>query len=115
MKTFITIISAFLLTVSGQMAKAQQDKCYYFCFSKPITTDTTNFVLYTDIKDTLCTVMDEGSIAKRWAEYVNRRCKTVGDCSSDLNYYRSKEDAQKNLDELLRKLTGVYKIEKVPF
>ena len=115
MKTILIIISAFLLTASAQTAKAQVDRCFYFCFSRPITTDTTNSVLYTDIKDTLCTVMDEGSIAKRWAEYVNRRCKTVGDCSSDLNYYRSKEEAQKNLDEMLRKLTGVYKIEKVPF
>ena len=115
MKTVLIIISAFLLTASTQELKAQQDKCYYFCFSRPITTDTSNSVLYTDIKDTLCQVMEEGSIAKRWAEYVNRRCKTVGDCSSDLNYYRSKEDAQKNLDELVRKLTGVYKIEKVPF
>ena len=113
MKTIITIISAFLLTASGQMAKAQQDKCYYFCFSKPITTDTTNFVLYTDIKDTLCTVMDEGSIAKRWAEYVNRRCKTVGDCSSDLNYYRSKEDAQKNLENAINQYRTYFKLEKV--
>ena len=115
MKTISFILSAFLFTASTQTVNAQQDRCYYFCFSRPITTDTSNSVLYTDIKDTLCTVMDEGSIAKKWAEYVNRRCKTAGDCSSDLNYYRSKEEAQKNLDELLRKLTGVYKIEKVPF
>ena len=115
MKTIIIIISVFLLTGSTQAVSAQQDRCYYFCFSRPITTDTSNSVLYTDIKDTLCQAMEEGSIAKRWAEYVNRRCKTVGDCTSDLNYYRTREDAQKNLDDLLKKISGPYKIEKVPF
>lgn len=73
--------------------------------------------MYTDIHEIALdtTIIKEKS--NEWYKFVVARCKSVKGCSSDLNYYKSVEQAEATRNKYLEKYrnSNKYKIEKVEF
>jgi hypothetical protein len=112
MKSLLLI--SFLYLFGGSPQK--EEKCYYFGLSYPMNAGTSfKTVMYTDIKDTVCNRVTMIGLSAKWADLVNKRCETPGNCTSDLNSYPTKEEAEKNLDNALKKYKNQYKLEKLNF
>ena len=113
MKLFLFIAAAYILLSGSTAASGNEEKCFYFCISRPMKADTTLVFLYTEVKDTTCAILQSGSIASKWGELADNRCQTTSGCTSDVNIYKAKEDAQKNLENAINQYRTYFKLEKV--
>jgi|SRR5687768_3541091 len=111
----VLLITAFYLFI-GHSISVKEQTYYYFCVSRSIDTNSSiKTFLYTNIKDTTCNELDIKSITERWANFIKARCQNVSDCTSDLNYYKSYEDAKKQLDGFIKRNSAIHKLENVQF
>jgi hypothetical protein len=88
---------------------------YYFCVSHAKESGK-QIVLYTAIY----LAGDEKTIrekTKNWANLVDNGCENPGGCTSDLNYYTSKEQAEKELmnTKHLYRDSDLYTLKQVEF
>ena len=113
MKLFLFIAAAFILCSGSTVSSSNEERCFYFCIYRPMKADSTLVLLYTAVKDTTCTILQSGAIASKWGELANDRCQTTNGCTSDVNIYKAKGDAQKNLDNAINRYRTYYKLEKV--
>lgn len=112
MKSLLLIPVFYLFGILQQ----EEERCYYFGLSRPTKTDAVfNIVLYSDIKDTLCDSRNWPGLSAKWTRLVNNICGNANECTSDLNYYTTKEQAEKNLNDALKKYGKQYKLEKINF
>lgn len=113
MKLFLFIAAAFILCSGSTVSSSNEERCFYFCISRPLKADTALVLLYTEVKDTICTILQSRAIASKWGELAENRCQSTSGCTSDVNIYKAKEDAQKNLDNVINRYHTYYKLEKV--
>lgn len=118
MKRAILPIICLILAVKllGQIKNNSATTFYYFCVSHAKSSSSKQIILYTIVYQT----SDEKNISektKAWGSLVDNSCENPGGCTSDLNYYKSKEDAEKQLENTkhLYRNTDQYTIKLVDF
>ncbi|HEX6849598.1 MAG TPA: hypothetical protein VF144_21575 [Chitinophagaceae bacterium] len=114
MKLFLILTSGYLLFGSSSTYLDKKEKCFYFCVSGPSISDSTSAVLYTDIKMVENDSLTIRNVAAKWQAVADRLCESTSGCFSDLNYYLTKGDAEKNLGKFMQ-LYKKHKLQKVNF
>lgn len=108
-KLLLTIPILVLFTlpknVFGQNFNSTEKKTiYYFCTSRAWSSDMTDEakpeVRYTEIKSTDLPENQIMSLTVKWANFAHSNCK-YEKCTADLNYYKTAEEANIRMSELL--------------
>lgn len=103
----IPILVSFTLpkVVFGQNPNSTEKKViYYFCTSRAWSSEMTGEgkpeVKYTEIKSTDLPENQIMSLTVKWASFAHSTCK-YEKCTADLNYYKTAEEANIRMSELL--------------
>jgi hypothetical protein len=70
---------------------------YYFCVSHSKSSETNKskeIILYTSVLEIICEEKEIRLQATKWGDFVDKNCQNESGCTSDLNYYPTKEDAE---------------------
>ncbi|MDE1193219.1 MAG: hypothetical protein PW786_13910 [Arachidicoccus sp.] len=122
MKTFIFICVIVLGVIFSSFTKSAKERkiYYYFCTSNirnNTSTQSGNIFTYTGIHKLKGneTLIKEKTQA--WGDFIKRNCSNINGYSSDLNYYDTKEKAQKVYNEILKDYLNKngYILKKVNF
>lgn len=121
MKPLIFLILAVLLS-SACKRNLNNDKTisYFYCNSRTINLQEDTSIIYILYTDVYSIDADERSLREKtnkWASLVDKICKSTLGCTSDLNYYHSKQEAEVIRNELFDRYKDPekYKMEKVEF
>lgn len=114
------LLTVLLSSACKRNLSTDQKISYFYCNSRTINfqEDTaTNYILYTDVYDI---DTDERALqekTRKWATLVDKSCKSVLGCTSDLNYYTSRQEAEAQRNEFLDRYKNPekYHIEKLNF
>jgi|GEM_PF-3662198 len=74
---------------------------FYFCLSHSkysTSVKEKQFIIYTNIDEFTGDENKLREISRKWGEYVRLNCENNIGCTSDLNYYKSKEQADMQLE-----------------
>lgn len=103
----VPFVVAFSLPemVFGQNPNSfEKNTIYYFCTSRAWSSDMTGAgkpeVKYTEIKSTDLPENQIMSLTVKWANFAHLNCK-YEKCTADLNYYKTAEEANIRMSELL--------------
>jgi len=88
------------VTLLGQInpVNNSENTFYYFCVSHAKYSSGKQVILYTKVYQITCEEKNIPEKTKEWATLVEKSCENPTGCTSDLNYYRSKEDAEKQFE-----------------
>jgi hypothetical protein len=119
MKTLFTILLPFfLLNYQGSINNQPKNEYYFFCISNGLKVDQIHgyhTILYTKVS----TIEGSEILPKTslWKNVVNKKCENEFGCSSDLNYYRTWEEANAVLQKFLRYYSSnsTFVVKEVPF
>ncbi len=101
MKPLSLLIIPFLLFQFTPANKKIEKTFYYFCDSHSMYSQTVNgkqVILYTNVYEITCEPEKIPARSAQWAMLVNKNCENEKGCTSDFNYYYTREDAQKNFE-----------------
>ena len=99
----LLLISLPLLILENKMENHpdSQRKFFYYCTSKSIQFKELRdkqYVLYSEVKEITCEETFIKTVTSRWAEFVKNNCRNINGCTSDLNYYKTIEDANNSFE-----------------
>lgn len=103
MKPALLLIAPFLLPVNKFTGNVKNEKTfYYYCDSHsmdPQSVKGKQVILYTEVYKITCEEERISDKTVAWAALVDAACENERGCTSDLNYYETKEEAETRLKE----------------
>ena len=123
MKYFTVLFPAILLLFSP-FGKTTSRQFYLFCDSHSMpqrgsqaTPVGMEEIRYTDVQEVMIEEDSMKTLARQWADLVNQSCPTADGCTSDLNYYLTRDAADKRLKDLLHKYadSSHFQLKRVHF
>lgn len=116
----LLVFAALLSSACNKNLNSGKKTSYFFCKSRTINLQEDTSIIYILYTDVYCIDTDERSLREKtnkWASLVDKICKSPLGCTSDLNYYHSKQEAEVIRNELFDRYKDPekYKMEKVEF
>ncbi len=119
----IVLFFLFLFSITDISAQTIQDSVaehYFFCISRTIPDEKSTEIIQVVYTDIFTISPDSTSLQNKsldWQRFMYRNCHRTSRCSSDLNYYPSREVAEKRLQTMLERYSDPkkYNQQKVIF
>lgn len=117
--SFLTI-TGLGFTAATRKSAGTEETYYYFFLSREVPTNEQSTakrqLLYTTIRELTGSEADIHQLSKRFADYISKGCKPGNElCTSDLNYYPSRQQAEQRRKALLAtfEATGKYEVKQL--
>lgn len=121
MKTCLLILGSLVIFAFAPAMDHPAKTVFYFCVSKPVDHNTREkqTILYSGVHQLQT---DDAAAATKvkaaqWGTWVSSRCASKAGCTSDLNYYTTREEAKTAYTQMLQTFSDTTKflLKKVKF
>ena len=105
MKTALLLgLPIFISTQFFQDKKPHsKETFYYFCVSHSKSSETNKskeIILYTSVLEITCEEKEIRQQSTKWGDFVDKNCQNESGCTSDLNYYKTREQAEAEFQKI---------------
>lgn len=120
MKTCLLLVSCVIVFAFAPAKGLPAKTYFYYCVSKPVDNNTKEkqTILYCGIRqiETEDLTFTKAK-AKKWGDLVSTQCTSRAGCTSDFNYYPTREQAKTGYAQTLQDYsdTSKYILKKVKF
>jgi hypothetical protein len=124
MKTCLLLLGCVVVFAFVPAKGRPAERIFYFCVSKPTSATNSNVqdkqtVLYSGVHqiETEDAAVTAKAKVKQWETWVSSHCANKTGCTSDFNYYHTREEAKTAYTQILQSFsdTSKFLLKKVKF